>query len=98
MTVTVLVVVLFQGKAGQLAQFSSKTFVFVVLSALAGAASWLAYFRALQLGEASRVAPIDRLSVIFTLVLALVFLHEGLSWGKIGGTLLMVAGAILIAR
>jgi transporter family protein len=74
---------------------SRKSLVYLVLSGLATGISWLAYFRALQLGPASRVAPIDKLSLPITIVLAALWLGESLSW-KLGlGVTLMVAGALL---
>ncbi len=76
---------------------SNKTWLFLVLSGLATGLSWLCYFRALQLGPASRVAPIDKLSVALVIVFAILFLGEKLTFGKGVGGLLIVAGAIFIA-
>lgn len=77
--------------------FSMRTWTFLMLSGLATGLSWLCYFRALQLGEASRVAPVDKLSVVFVIVFAAVFLHESLKWQHwVGGTLIL-AGAIVLA-
>jgi bacterial/archaeal transporter family protein len=76
---------------------SSRTWVFLTLSGLATGLSWLCYFRALQLGPASRVAPIDKLSVALVIVFAALFLGEKLTWGKTAGGLLIVTGAIVIA-
>jgi len=83
--------------AGALGAFSRRTWVFLILSGIATGLSWLCYFRALQLGEASRVAPIDKLSVVFAIVLAAVFLHERLNWHHLVGGSLIVAGALVIA-
>lgn len=77
--------------------FSGKTWLFLGLSGVATGLSWLCYFHALQVGPASRVAPIDKLSVIGVILVAWLFLGEGLSWGKGIGGLLIVAGAITIA-
>jgi len=77
--------------------FSDKTWLFLVLSGLATGLSWLCYFRALQAGPASRVAPIDKLSVALVILLAALFLGERLTWSKGVGGLLIVAGAITIA-
>jgi transporter family protein len=74
-----------------------KAWLFLVLSGLATGASWLCYFRALQLGEASRVAPIDKLSVVVAMVLAVVFLHEQLTWQHWVGGALIVTGSIVLA-
>jgi bacterial/archaeal transporter family protein len=74
-----------------------KTIVFLILSGLATGLSWLCYFRALQMGEASSVAPIDKLSVVVAIVLAAVFLGEKLTWQHGAGGLLIVAGSVIIA-
>jgi transporter family protein len=76
---------------------SKRTWIFLTLSGLATGLSWLCYFRALQLGPASRVAPIDKLSVALVILFAAVFLGERLSWGKALGGLLIVAGAMVVA-
>jgi bacterial/archaeal transporter family protein len=78
-------------------EIPGRTWLFLVLSGLATGLSWLCYFRALQLGEASRVAPIDKLSVVVAIVLAGLFLHERLTWHQwIGGSLIFT-GAIILA-
>jgi transporter family protein len=82
---------------GAFGRLSPKTWIFLVLSGLATGLSWLCYFRALQLGPASRVAPVDKLSVAFVIVFAALFLREGLTASKIVGGLLIVAGAITLA-
>ncbi len=74
-----------------------KTLLFLVLSALATGASWLCYYRALQLGPASKVAPIDKLGVVFAMVLAFLFLGEKADLKTVTGGLLIVAGALVIA-
>ena len=76
---------------------SRRTWLFLGLSGIATGLSWLCYFRALQLGPASRVAPIDKLSVALVIVFAAIFLGEKLTWGKAVGGLLIVAGAIAVA-
>ena len=83
--------------AGALGAISRRTWCFLALSGLATGLSWLCYFRALQLGEASQVAPVDKLSVVFAIALAAVFLHERLTWQQWAGGGLILAGAILIA-
>ncbi len=77
--------------------FSGKTWLFLALSGLATGLSWLCYFRALQLGEASKVAPIDKLSVVFVIVLAALFLREPLTWKTTAGALLIASGAVVLA-
>ena len=76
---------------------TSRTWAFLVLSGLATGLSWLCYFRALQLGEASRVAPVDKLSVAFVILFAALFLGERLTLVRSAGGLLIVAGAIILA-
>ena len=93
-----VVFVLFTGAFAQVRDLSWKPLLFVFLSGLAGAASWMFYFGALRAAPASKVAPIDRLSVVFTLILAALFLKEKVSAGIIAGCVLIVAGSILIAR
>jgi bacterial/archaeal transporter family protein len=83
--------------AGAFAAMPRRAWIFLTLSGLATGASWLCYFRALQLGEASRVAPIDKLSVVFAIALAVVFLRERLTWQQWLGGGLIVAGALVIA-
>lgn len=74
-----------------------RTWIFLTLSGLATGLSWLCYFRALQLGEASRVAPVDKLSVVFAIALAALILHERLTWHQWVGGGLVVAGAVSLA-
>ena len=76
---------------------SRRTWIFLILSGMATAFSWICYFRALQLGLASKVAPIDKLSVIFAIVMAAVFLHEPVSWLQWAGGGLIVSGAVLLS-
>ncbi|MGV1004742.1 MAG: EamA family transporter [Candidatus Nanopelagicales bacterium] len=75
----------------------SRTLVFLALSGLTTGASWLCYFRALQIGPASRVAPVDKLGVVFAVVLAVLFLGESLNWKLVLGLALVVAGGALVA-
>ncbi len=79
------------------AEISGRTYLFLVLSGLGTGASWLCYFRALQLGNAAQVAPIDKLSVVLVAVFGAVFLGEGLSAANWLGVLLVAAGSILVA-
>lgn len=80
-----------------LSAISPKGALFLVLSGLATGASWLCYFRALKLGKASQVAPVDKLSVVFVAILAALFLGERLSAGGWAGVGLIAAGAVLLA-
>ena len=77
-------------------QISQKSWIFLILSGLATGASWLCYYKALQLGEASKVVPIDKLSVVITLILAFVFLHEEFTLKSIIGCVLIGAGTLLM--
>jgi len=79
-----------------LTDISRKSWLFLILSGLATGASWLCYYRALQIGEASKVVPIDKLSVVITLVLAFVFLHERFTPKSLIGCLLIGAGTLLM--
>jgi len=75
---------------------SKKSWLFLILSGLATGASWLCYYRALQVGEASKVVPIDKLSVVITLILAFVFLHEQFTVKSAVGCALIGAGTLLM--
>lgn len=75
---------------------SRKSWLFLILSGLATGASWLCYYRALQIGEASRVVPIDKLSVVITLILAFVFLHEQFTSKSLIGVILITAGTLIM--
>ena len=75
---------------------SRKSWLFLILSGLATGASWLCYYKALQIGEASKVVPVDKLSVVITLVLAFVFLHEEFTVKSVAGCLLIGAGTLLM--
>lgn len=77
-------------------EISKKSWLFLILSGLATGASWLCYYRALQMGEASKVVPIDKLSVVFTLVLAFVFLHEEFTIKSLAGCILIGVGAVIM--
>ena len=81
---------------GGMAQISRRSWLFLILSGLATGASWLCYYKALQMGEASKVVPIDKLSVVITMVLAAVFLHEQFTPRSIFGCVLIGAGTLLM--
>ncbi|WP_298731386.1 EamA family transporter [uncultured Subdoligranulum sp.] len=84
------------GAQGGLGQISRRSWLFLILSGLATGASWLCYYRALQLGPASKVVPIDKLSVVITLVLAALLLHEQVTPKSALGCLLLGAGTLLM--
>ena len=79
-----------------IAEISKKSWLFLILSGLATGASWLCYYRALQIGEASKVVPVDKLSVVITLVLAFLFLHENFTTKSLLGCVLIGAGTLLM--
>ncbi len=81
---------------GGISGISPKSWLFLILSGLATGASWLCYYKALQIGEASKVVPVDKLSVIFTLVLAFVFLHESFTAKSLIGCIFIGAGTLLM--
>jgi transporter family protein len=91
------VIALITAKPADLLSLSNRTWLFLALSGIATGLSWLCYFRALQLGQASQVAPIDKLSVVFVLVFAAMFLKEPLTLRTGLGGLLIVAGALVLA-
>ncbi len=79
-----------------LSEISKKSWIFLILSGLATGASWLCYYKALQTGEASKVVPIDKLSVVITLILAFVFLHEEFNVKSLIGCVLIAAGTLIM--
>lgn len=90
-------IVFIQKQEINIGHLSQKTWLFLFLSAIATGLSWLFYFRALQLGQASRVAPIDKLSLVLTIIFAGLFLGERISWQVFFGAILMTIGTIVIA-
>lgn len=99
-TVVVLVMawgmVFLTNAQGGIGEISKKSWIFLILSGLATGASWLCYYRALQIGEASKVVPVDKLSVVITLVLAFVFLHEKFTPKSIIGCILIGIGTLIM--
>ena len=99
---TVVVVIMSWGMVfitntqGGISDISRKSWLFLILSGLATGASWLCYYKALQIGEASKVVPIDKLSVVITLILAFVFLHEDFTAKSLIGCALIGAGTLLM--
>jgi len=89
-------IVLVQGKVRDIHAIPTRTLVFLVLSGIATGLSWLFYFRALQLGEASKVAPVDKLSIVFTFFFAAMFLGEKLTLGTLLGGGLITAGTFVL--
>lgn len=87
-------IVLLQGNFSDIFKISKYSYLFIILSAIATGVSWLFYYKALQIGEASRVAPIDKLSVALTIILAFIFLGEKPTFGNVIGGILVVAGVL----
>ena len=81
---------------GGISQISTRSWLFLILSGLATGASWLCYYRALQIGEASKVVPVDKLSVVITLVLAFLFLHEPFTLKSLLGCVLIGLGTLIM--
>ena len=79
-----------------LPEISKKSWIFLILSGLATGASWLCYYKALQIGEASKVVPIDKMSVVITLIMAFVFLHESFTAKSLIGCIFITAGTLLM--
>lgn len=79
-----------------LSSISKKSWIFLILSGLATGASWLCYYKAIQMGEVSKVVPIDKMSVVITLILAVVFLHEDFNAKSIIGAALITAGTLIM--
>lgn len=79
-----------------LTNISRKSWIFLILSGLATGASWLCYYKAIQMGEVSKVVPIDKMSVVITLILAVVFLHEDFNAKSVIGAVLITVGTLVM--
>lgn len=79
-----------------ISSISKKSWIFLILSGLATGASWLCYYKAIQMGDVSKVVPIDKLSVLFTLILAFIFLHEEFNVKSFIGSILITAGTLFM--
>ncbi|MDD7470644.1 MAG: EamA family transporter [Oscillospiraceae bacterium] len=90
------VMVLVTNTGGGITDISKKSWIFLILSGIATGASWLCYYKALSIGEASKVVPIDKMSVVLTLIMAFVILHEQFTWKSAVGSLLLTAGTIFM--
>lgn len=85
------------GAQGGISEIDRKSWIFLILSGLATGASWLCYYKALQIGEVSKVVPVDKLSIVITLVLAFIFLHEHFTVKSAVGSILITAGVLIMA-
>ena len=90
------VMVFITNQQGGLSLISKRSWIFLILSGLATGFSWLCYYKALQMGDASKVVPIDKMSVVLTLLLAFVFLHERFTWKSAVGCVLICAGTVFM--
>jgi len=99
-TIIILIVawgiVIFRGEAKGINAISKHSLLFLVLSGIATGLSWIFYFKALQIGKVSQVAPVDKLSVALTIVLSVIFLHEALTWKTAIGALLIISGTLVL--
>lgn len=90
------IMVFITNQQGGIFDISKKSWIFLILSGLATGASWLCYYKALQMGDVSKVVPIDKLSVVLTLVMAFVFLHEQFTWKSAVGSVLITLGTLIM--
>jgi len=90
------IMVFITNQQGGITQITRRSWIFLILSGLATGLSWICYYKALQIGEASKVVPIDKMSVVITLILAFVFLHEQLTWKSVVGCILISAGTLFM--
>ena len=90
------VMVFITNQQSGLAEISKRSWIFLILSGLATGLSWICYYKALQLNQTSKIVPIDKMSVVLTLILAFVFLHEQFTWKSIVGCLLITAGTLFM--
>jgi bacterial/archaeal transporter family protein len=99
-TVIILVmtwgIVFAKGAHSRLSLLTGQNWLFLILSGCATGLSWLFYFRALQMGQVSRVAPVDKLSVALAIIISVIFLHEKLSWQEAAGAILIISGTLLL--
>lgn len=91
------IIVFITGNTKQLGEITLKGWLFLILSGLATGASWLFYFKALQMGDASKIAPIDKMSIVITMILAFVFLKEPFTFKTAAGGILISAGVLVLA-
>lgn len=90
------VMVFITNQPNSILDISKKSWIFLILSGLATGASWLCYYKALQMGEASKVIPIDKMSVVLTLIMAFLFLHEQFTWKSAVGSILITLGTLIM--
>ena len=89
-------IALVKGSTSTLPLLSKQNYLFLILSGIATGLSWIFYFKALQLGKVSQVAPVDKLSVAIAIVIAVMFLHEPLTWKNALGALLIIGGTVVL--
>lgn len=89
-------IILVKGATNQVGGLTKQNWIFLILSGCATGLSWLFYFRALQIGEVSKVAPVDKLSVALAIIISVIFLHEKITWQEVAGASLIIGGTILL--
>ncbi|MCJ8209158.1 EamA family transporter [Mucilaginibacter sp. RS28] len=94
--ITAWAIVIFKNQASEIATLTKTNWTFIILSGLATGLSWIFYFRALQLGEVSQVAPVDKLSVALAIALSVIFLGEPLTWKNAIGAVLIISGTLVL--
>lgn len=99
-TIVVLVMawamVFLTNSAGGISSISTRSWIFLILSGFATGASWLCYFYAIKIGDVSKVVPIDKCSLVLTIIFAVIFLGEALTWKTVVGSVLLLAGALVM--
>ncbi len=90
------VMVFITNQQNSILDISKKSWIFLILSGLATGTSWLCYYKALQMGEASKVIPIDKMSIVLTLIMAFLFLHEQFTWKSAVGSILITLGTLIM--
>ena len=90
------VMVFLTNSAGGISSISTRSWIFLILSGLATGASWLCYFYAIKIGDVSKVVPIDKCSLVLTIIFAVIFLGEALTWKTVVGSILLLAGALVM--
>lgn len=89
-------ITLVKGSAATIVSLSKQNFIFLILSGIATGLSWIFYFKALQIGKVSQVAPVDKLSVALAIILSVLFLGEALTWKSAIGAVLIIAGTLIL--
>jgi len=89
-------IALVKGSTSALPSLSKQNYIFLILSGIATGLSWIFYFKALQIGKVSQVAPVDKLSVAIAIIISVIFLHEPLTWKNAAGAFLIIGGTVVL--